>query len=385
MSTRFERPRLARTAEHSIVYRNDKEFCSWVFLGGLWDTADKSLVVGFARNTVNYGDPHDIHHDKLSDRTKGKVVSLRSTDRGKTWDPNSMNLVFDLMTTPEDIAGNGPQNYAAEGPVDFLDKNVLVASGAVPAHFVPTAKPWISLSTDGGRSWRRPILMPMSGLHSLSGVASAIVRPDGMSLVALTAVTPDGWTRRPLIYASDNGVQWNFMTFMTPIEDDGQAVSDKIGSPRFGAHRYFYPRPILLKDGRMVASMRCQRDPTSILWTEMFESEDGGRTWRFLSRVNDWGAPGDITELDDGRIVCVYGYRMPAYGMRYRVSEDGGRTWGSEIILRDDGGSWDLGYPRLIQHEKNKCLAIYYFNSKDDKIQNNGGVRHIAQSVFSPE
>jgi hypothetical protein len=39
----------------------------------------------------------------------------------------------------------------------------------------------------------------------------------------------------------------------------------------------------------------------------------------------------------------------------------------------------------VIEHEPNKCLAIYYFNRKDDPIQANGGVRHIAQSVFTPE
>jgi BNR repeat-like domain len=384
MGPRFEKPRLSRNAQHSVVYRNEKEFCGWVFLGGLWVTTDKSLVVAFTRNFVNYGDANDIHHDNLS-VSRGSIVSLRSTDNGKSWGANTIQEVFNLTQTADQIAANGPQNYASEGPVDFTDKNVLVASGAVPAHFVVTAKAWISISTDGGRSWRRPILMPMTGLHSLSGQASTIVREDGMSLVALTAVTPDGWTRRPLIYASPDGVQWNFLCFMTPQNDDGQAVSEKIGSPRFGAHRYFYPRPLLLRDGRLVASMRSQRDPTSILWTEMFESEDGGRTWKFLSRVNDWGAPGDITQLSDGRIVCVYGYRLPPFGIRYRVSEDSGRTWGSEIILRHDGGSWDLGYPRVIEHEPNKCLAVYYFNRKDDPIQINGGVRHIAQSVFTPE
>ena len=42
-------------------------------------------------------------------------------------------------------------------------------------------------------------------------------------------------------------------------------------------------------------------------------------------------------------------YRLPPFGVRARISEDGGRTWGRELILRDDGGSWDLGYPRVIE------------------------------------
>ena len=43
--------------------------------------------------------------------------------------------------------------------------------------------------------------------------------------------------------------------------------------------------------------------------------------------------------MRDGRIACVYGYRLPPFGCA-RLSADEGRTWGREIVLRDDGGSW---------------------------------------------
>ena len=121
-----------------------------------------------------------------------------------------------------------------------------------------------------------------------------------------------------------------------------------------------------------------------MLWTEVFASDDGGRTWAFLSRVNDWGAPGDLVRMADGRIACVYGCRTPPYGIRARLSEDDGRTWGRELILRDDGGSWDLGYPRVIESAPGELLAVYYFNRADDPVQQNGGVRHIACTRFRP-
>jgi hypothetical protein len=202
----------------------------------------------------------------------------------------------------------------------------------------------------------------------------------------MTAVSQDGWKRRPVVYGSvDGGAYWTFMAVITPNADDGAADSNRDVGLRFGAHRYFYPRGIMLPDGRILLSVRCQRDPTSLLWTEMFESEDGGRTWHFLSRVNDWGAPGDLVRMQDGRIACVYGYRLPPYGVRVRLSEDDGKTWGREQVLRDDGGSWDLGYPRVVEHEPGKLLTVYYMNRKDDPIQMNGGVRHIAQTIFVPE
>jgi hypothetical protein len=384
MSSRFAKPRPARDRDHAVVYRDDRECCAWPFLGGLWRTGDGSILAAFTRNDCAYERPDDVHHDNLS-VSRGRLTTIRSPDGGETFDAASVATVFDMATTAEEIAASGGDGYAGEAPVDFLDRDVLVLSGAVPAHFVPSAKPWLRLSTDGGRTWRRPILLPTGGLASLSGQGSAMVRADGVSLIAMTAVTPDGWTRRPLVYASaDGGASWNFLSFITPEQDDGAAVSAKIGSPRFGAHRYFYARPIALADGRLIASMRSQRDPTSVLWTEIFESEDGGRTWRFLSRVNDWGAPGDLVEMADGRIACVYGYRLPPYGIRARMSEDGGRIWGAELVLRDDGGSWDVGYPRVIEQEPGRLLAVYYINLRNDPIQVNGGVRHIARTLFSP-
>jgi hypothetical protein len=311
------------------------------------------------------------------------MVTLRTRDNGASW--GEPQLLYDLGAAQDELFAGG-QDYSAEPRPNFLDPNVLVASGATPDYFRPHSRAWIRLSTDAGASWRRPILAPNAGLPSLSGHASALTRPDGVNLVFMTAVSQDGWKRRPVVYGSvDDGAYWTFMSVITPNADDGAADSNRDVGLRFGAHRYFYPRGIMLPSGRIVLSVRCQRDPTSLLWTEMFCSDDGGRTWGFLSRVNDWGAPGDIARMRDGRIACVYGYRLPPFGLRARLSEDEGRTWGREIVLRDDGGSWDLGYPRVTEHEPGRLLTVYYMNLKNDPVQMNGGVRHIAQTVFTPE
>jgi hypothetical protein len=381
MLKRLEKPRYASNPQHSIVYRKEDEFCCWPFLCGMWETADRDLLVAFMRNDCSYGSPRDISHDN-PERVRTKFTLLRSTDRGRRWDTANAAVLFDLGQS--ETYRDAPQRYDERTGFDFTDKNVLVASGAFPDYFQPQSRPWIRVSTDGGRNWKAPIVPPMVGLPSLSGHGSPLVRPDGVCLVFMTMVSADGWTRRPVVYASiDEGRAWTFLSFMTPGTDDGAAVTDRTGSLKFAPHRWFDARPLLLPDGRIIASVRCQRDPTSVLWTEMFESEDGGRTWRFLSRVNDWGAPGDLALTGDGRVVCAYSYRHPPYGVRARVSEDAGRTWGSEIIIRDDGGSWDLGYPRVIEESRERILAVYYMNLKSDPVQMNGGVRHIAQTMFT--
>lgn len=381
----FGPPRPARDAEHSVVYHNDSEFCCWPFLCGLWKTAEDHLVVGFMRNNCSYASPADVNHDN-PERIKTKLTILRSEDRGRSWNSSRPTVLFDLGEVSEETIGNMPESYSGMPPIDFKDRNVLVASGALPDYFRPKSRAWVRVSTDGGRSWRQPILPPLVGLPSLSGHASALVRPDGVSLLFMTATSADGWTRRPVVYASvEDGSYWTFLSFMMPRSDDDDWAGDRAGgSLKYSAHRRYLPRPILLADGRILASLRCQRDPTSVFWTEIFESEDGGFTWRFVSRVNDWGAPGDLVQMKDGRIACVYGYRLPPYGVRARISEDDGRSWGSEIIIRDDGGSWDLGYPRVTEIEDGRLLVVYYMNRKDDSIFMGGGVRHIAQTIFTP-
>ena len=44
-----------------------------------------------------------------------------------------------------------------------------------------------------------------------------------------------------------------------------------------------------------------------------------------------------------------------------------------EIIIRDDGLGWDIGYPWAVELENGNVLIVYYFYSEDS-------VRHIAAS-----
>ena len=68
---------------------------------------------------------------------------------------------------------------------------------------------------------------------------------------------------------------------------------------------HIYASPVMLPNGRIVTTVRCffpgggskvrgwgaPEGGGAYEWTEVFESDDGGRTWQFLSRPNDWGAP----------------------------------------------------------------------------------------------
>jgi hypothetical protein len=238
------------------------------------------------------------------------------------------------------------------------------------------------VSKDAGLSWSRSAMLPLDGLYSLAATESATVRPDGRCLLFLNGVTKQGAGSRPLVYRSlDDGTDFRFMSFVTPRDES-----------RYGGLNQMYPRGLMLPSGRLLCTLRLDRNWDGDMWTELYASDDGGGTWQFLSRATDFGAPSAPLRLHDGRLVMIYGSRLLPSGISAVVSEDEGLTWGPEIIVRDDGGSWDIGYPRAWEASPGKVGVVYYYNTKDDPVQvkpvgptpwGAGGVRFIARSFFS--
>jgi len=120
-------------------------------------------------------------------------------------------------------------------------------------------------------------------------------------------------------------------------------------------------------------------------WIEASVSEDNGASWRFLSRValtdrgEENGSPPALVRLADGRLVVAYGYRSWPFGIRARISEDGGKTWSDEIVLRDDGATWDIGYPRMVVRPDGKLVTMYYHNTPDHPAS------YIVATIWDPD
>ncbi|MEZ4681074.1 MAG: exo-alpha-sialidase [Caldilineaceae bacterium] len=106
-----------------------------------------------------------------------------------------------------------------------------------------------------------------------------LVRPDGVVLLFVTVGLGDGrpGDRFVAVYATpDNGLTWNYLSAIQPTTPDARFVN-----------RY-YASPVLLPDGRILAALRCQIDARNA-WPELVTSDDGGRTWQFVTRISDWG------------------------------------------------------------------------------------------------
>jgi BNR repeat-like domain len=360
--------------EHSILYRNENEFCSWPFSGGMWQFDGGEVVVGFTRAPVDYANPKDLSHSRI-EREVGTHCLARSFDGGLTWDSDNVD---ELHSRPayDQVVIDAPRADGQGGPYDPTQDGYMLMCGFGNPPADKPSHAYTSVSTDRGKTWSAPLRLPTwhPGVSDrrtwsfVTGRPSYVVREDGMLLLfgaASRNLSQEAWGMDavPVVFASpDGGAYWGFLGEMEMENPYPLSCT---------------PYPMLRRDGAILCAVRRQYSSADA-FTQAYISEDGGLRWRCLSRVNDWGAPANLVELSDGRIACVYGVRHRPFGIRARVSEDGGATWGTEFILRDDGGSWDLGYPRTLLLEDDTLLTAYYFNSKDDPIQQNGGVRHIA-------
>ena len=402
MANQKAKSRPARNVEHAVAYRRENEFASHPYVRGFWETAAGHLICNFSLTTVDYrGDPNNLAHISLVRSAGGRrAVTIRSEDRGQSWkvvNADSNRSSNDVMAPRPGIDGK-PGGLDELGPVDFSSKDVLVSNfnyqymredplirdfftGLSKDVEAPDRQVFFRVSKDAGGSWSRSVMLPLDGLYSLAAVESATVRPDGRCLLFLSGVTKQGAGSRPLVYRSlDDGTSFRFLSFVTPKDES-----------RYGGLNQMYPRGLMLPSGRLLCTLRLDRDWAGDMWTELYASDDGGRTWGFLSRVTDFGAPSAPLLLRDGRLVMTYGARLPPAGIRAVVSEDEGRSWGPEIVVRDDAGSWDIGYPRTWEVSPGRVGAIYYYNSKDDPLQikpvgtlwGAGGVRFIARSFFA--
>jgi hypothetical protein len=166
----------------------------------------------------------------------------------------------------------------------------------------------------------------------------------------------------------NGGQSFQFVSWVVPPTDGSRAVM---------------PAPVRLSTSTIVAAIRRRNDNFPSCWIDLYQSKDNGQQWSFLTRIGETGGhngnPPALVRMDDGRLCCVYGNRDLAVIVA-KFSADGGLTWGSEMILRDDfqsiNGFRDLGYPRLFQRPDGKLITAYFWCSPERPET------HIAATIF---
>ena len=361
-------------ARQVVVFRNEAMCANWPFVGGLWRWDDGEMAVSFSTGACSYRVTGETGHERIE--SHGEQRLARSFDDGETWPADAVEVLYAKPDVHRSLAfGDGSPEPLS---LDYTDPDAILrchyVSDGIDARDARVS--FVFGSPDRGRTWPQgPVRLKAPHLGGIQGLSSYVIRQDGLALLFV-----EGWLKsrqskdwRCHVFASDDGGVWWYYYNALPCDEEEGYV-------------YCHPGPVLLANGRILCTQRKQYTGTvRCSHTVLCESEDGGRNWRVLGRLNDYGATAHLLRLHDGRIVCTYERRMPPFGIRARVSEDDlGHAWGPEIVLRDDGGSWDLGYSRSCLRGDGSIMTFYYFNTADDPVQLHGGVRHIAATVWKP-
>jgi hypothetical protein len=167
-------------------------------------------------------------------------------------------------------------------------------------------------------------------------------------VVAVNADKPRGRTETHLMISEDKGITWKYSC---PVAQDPKAMFNETS---------IYETP----KGDLIAFLRTAGLDDHLC---VARSSDHGRTFQKWEDAGFQGNPFYAMRLPDGRALLVYGYRHPPFGIRARVLDAECRNIAAapEVILRDDGGGVDLGYPWATMIGQDRALVVYYFNRAD--------------------
>jgi hypothetical protein len=222
-------------------------------------------------------------------------------------------------------------------------------------------------STDRGQTWSPafavspvPGVAPLlPGFPSPTELRSPVVPLRSGKLVLPVYSFPE--ERVFLMGSDDGGRSWSLVGRITTPEDGLEFANETV----------VYETA----SGALVAFIRTNAN----LVTR--RSTDGGRTWEPLRRHTLWGYPYTTVRMRSGRVLLAYGYRKEPFGIRARLldAECTRVDEATELVLRDDGGRTDLGYPLAALLPDGTALVAYYFNHRGD----GGTQRYIAATVVA--
>ena len=225
-------------------------------------------------------------------------------------------------------------------------------------------------SVDGGKTWQDPIypphIDPEINFNALGESLPAYNRGalyEGKSgRIFWVVAASDSKTKKKisnhLLVSEDKGINWHYSSLVASDENASFNEASVYETPK----------------GDIVAFLRTanMEDQACIA-----RSTDGGKSFQKWEKMGFQGHPIHALRLPDNRVLISYGYRHLPYGIRVRIlnPECTDFSTAPEIILREDGGSTDLGYPWAVQLDKSRVLVTYYFNKEN-------GTRHIAGTIL---
>ncbi len=348
---------------HVKVYYEPGMFGGWPANHGVWNWGDE-ILVGFGMG--HYMDLGESHH---IDRDKPEIAMLaRSMDGGETWateDPGASGYLLTEGGYLHGVPRPGleiPPLMDSVGGIDFTHPDFALT---VRTNSIHAGIGRIFHSTDRGRTWEGPYRIPSFDSPGIAPRTDYLIDGPDTCTLFITAAKSDGREGRPLcVRTADGGKTWEFVSWIGP-EPRGFSIM---------------PASVRLSDTEILVTVRMREEAQR--WIGSYRSTNNGATWEYLGKAipdTGRGNPPAMIQLEDGRICLLYGFRGEPFSIRARLSDDGGRTWSDDHVLRKDGQSHDIGYPRAVQRSDGKVVVIYYFT---DAIT--GPERYIGATIWTP-
>lgn len=350
-----------------IVYKESGKFAAWP-AGYICQSWGEEILASYL--VCDYANAERGHH--FIRENPWYVYTSRSMDNGKTWEATKTNIV-DPAPSQYERCPERIRDF--DGKVDFTHPDLALffnMSGAKSHDYS-----WWNYSTDRGRTWEGPFHFPkIEGFDLPLNMRTAYIVLNKDELILFASCQ------------KSTGREGN--TFCAKLKDGGRSMEflSWIG-PEFANNGYnIMPQAKRRNDGTVVCLIRSQEtvskdfDPRGeIYYISQYESSDEGKTWTYCGNPveNHGGNPPALAIMKDGTWVVVYGCRRRPFGIRCKYSEDEGRTWSEEIILRDDGFTADVGYPRITALDDGSVFVCYYIGTYAGEEQ------HIEGTIFDKE
>lgn len=313
--------------EHHVIYKKDGIYAAFPQLDHM---ADGRVAASFSISL------------KRDHYAIGDWAVLVSEDGGRTW------VESDDPTIPHNWPAPTTREYSDRFNAVLADGTYLCAgftgfavwdperrAEAEQSGMIVLPHPWLDdkiavreqklfvlYSEDQGQTWTRKE-WKVPGFDSVQAFSRGTMLEDGTILVPVYGKDTDG-NGRDMVWRSgtDGKTGWRLL----PL--GRQAKGMNVGETSF----------LETEPGRILSLSRNAAGYFVEMW-----SDDSGRTWSEPLLTDIWAphSPPHLIKLQDGRILCTYGYRRRPMGIRAVLSNDGGETWDTDntVILREDGGT----------------------------------------------
>lgn len=284
------------------------------------------MLAGAAENETDLTTP-------INQAFPSEYTQARSVDEGVNWTPEA-KLAPSLAASATRL----------QEPLDFAAANLTVL--CLPAK--DRAELRMYVSDDRCKTWRGPYTCVVDGVKPISLVTDFVRLNSRECLMLGTAAKVDGAAARVFCArTTDGGLSWRLVSWIG-VEPAPSAYAAAPSSLKTG------------RTGIVTSLLRCEPGKAPCL--EIWRSEDFGAHW-FVFGKPSWaigaGDSPSLVRLVAGRLAITYGYRLKPHGVRARISEDDGYTWGSEIVLRAESTVPLARHAKTLLRSDGRVLTVH--------------------------